>query len=63
MLGDENIEVEVKDVYGKQTIYPVGEKAHIFAKMLGTKTLTKDALGHIKELGYKIVVKTKTIEV
>ena len=46
--------VEVKSVYGVETVYPVCEKAKLFAKMLGTKTLTHDALCHIEQLGFLI---------
>ena len=43
--------------YGKEVIYPVCEKAKAFAKIAGTKTLTKQTLSSIKMLGYEIEVK------
>lgn len=46
--------IEVKNVYGNQTIYPANEKAKIFAEMLGQKTLTPRDLDGIARLGFKI---------
>lgn len=46
------IVVHIKDVYGSTLVYPVCEKAKLFAKLAGTKTLTREALGHIAALGY-----------
>lgn len=51
-----NITVEIKSVYGNTTIYPVCEKAKIFAKLVGQKTLTQANINNIKDLGYAIVV-------
>jgi hypothetical protein len=50
------IQVKIKSVYGNEMIYPVCETANIFAKMLGTKTLTSAAIKHIKQLGYTVEV-------
>jgi hypothetical protein len=47
--------VRAKCVYGKNTYYPLCEKAKLFAAIAGTKTLTPEVLGGIKELGYKLV--------
>ena len=49
-----SIQVKVKQVYGKETIYPICNKAILFAKMVGQKTLTRDNLKVIKDLGYTI---------
>lgn len=51
--------VEIKDVYGVKTIYPVCEKAQLFASIAGTKTLTERAVRDIKLLGYTVCVKIK----
>ena len=51
------IQVEIKDQYGAQTIRPVCHTAQLFAKLAGTKTLTRQALETIKALGYQIEVK------
>jgi hypothetical protein len=50
------IQIKLKDVYGTMKAYPADKYAETFAKMLGTKTLTRAALGHIAELGYDIEV-------
>lgn len=51
------ITVQIKNVYGNETIYPVCEKARLFAALAGTKTLTLVAIAQIKLLGYAITVK------
>lgn len=52
-----NIQVQVKTIYGNKTIYPICEKAKIFAAMVGQKTLTMQDVEHIKKLGYTVEVK------
>lgn len=52
-----NIQVQVKTIYGNKTIYPICEKAKIFASMVGQKTLTMQDVEHIKKLGYTVEVK------
>ena len=51
------ITVQIKQVYGRETIYPICPKALLFAKIKGQKTLTIDDISIIKQLGYKIIVK------
>jgi hypothetical protein len=51
--------IELKSVYGIQTYYPFCEKSKLFAKIAGTKTLTRHALTDIKSLGYEIHIKTE----
>ena len=48
------IQVEVKNVYGNETVYPYCEQAKLFARIAGTKTLTVETLKSIKALGYEI---------
>lgn len=55
------ITIKIKNVYGNETVYPVCDAALTFAKMLNTKTLTRDALRHIKALGYTIQIETPTL--
>ncbi len=52
------ITVRLQSVYGNELIYPVSENAKHFAALTGTKTLTSDALGIIKKLGYAVEVET-----
>jgi hypothetical protein len=53
--------VQIKTVYGNEAIYPVCDKARQFAALVGTKTLTRDAIAKIKALGYSIEVQTPTL--
>jgi hypothetical protein len=54
--------VEVKDVYGSQTIYPVDVLAKGFVKLLGQKTLTSRDIDTIKEMGFTVEVKSPEIK-
>jgi hypothetical protein len=54
------IEVEVKNVYGKDVFYPLCNQAILLARLTGNKTLTLDALNTIKGLGYEVAVQTPT---
>ena len=51
------IEIEIRDVYGIRTIYPHCQTAKLFAKLAGTRTITRHALETIKALGYTVEVK------
>ena len=55
------ITVEIKTVYGSETIYPACDKSRLFARLSGHKTLTSRALEMIKALGYQIEIKPQTI--
>ena len=55
------ITVQIKTVYGNEAIYPICDKAKQFAALVGTKTLTRDAIAKIKTLGYSIEVQTPTL--
>lgn len=47
-----SLKVRIKNVYGNETIYPVCDKARVFARMLGQSTLTRRDIASIKELGF-----------
>lgn len=51
-----SVQVQIKNVYGNETIYPVCDKAKVFASMVGQKTLTMRDINHIKQLGYTVEV-------
>lgn len=59
--NNNTITVRIQDVYGKQTVYPVCDKAKTFAALTGCKTLTNAALTHIQSLGYTIVPEQRTL--
>lgn len=58
-----NITVAVKNVYGREVIYPVCNKAKLLAELAGTKTFTQHAIQTVKALGYSIQVAAPTITI
>ena len=50
------VHVRVMDVYGKRVVYPVCDKAKVFADIADTKSLTEATLRCIRKLGYEINV-------
>ena len=56
------IKIKIKAVYGNDVIYPVCSDARLFAELAGTKTLTKQAVNVIKNLGYTVTVEAPTYE-
>lgn len=59
----QTITIEVKNIYGNEMIYPVCEQASLLARLAGTKTITRDALKLIKQLGYEIKLKSQEFEI
>lgn len=53
------IEIEVRNVYGVPTIYPVNDQAKLLAKIAGTKTLTNASLALAEQMGFSIVTVAK----
>jgi len=58
-----SITVEIRDVYGNPTVYPMDEAARLFADIAGTTTLTSATIKRIKALGYHINVTQRKIEI
>lgn len=56
------ITVEIKNVYGQDKIYPVCDKAQIFAEIAGTTTLLRRNINLIKCLGYEVIIKQPKVE-
>lgn len=50
------ITIKHKNVYGNDLIYPVCDKAKIFASIANTKTLSIRDLALIKSLGYAVLI-------
>ena len=50
-----NIIVKNREVYGNVLTYPICKKAMTFAKISGHKTLTRETLQGITELGYEVI--------
>ena len=63
MNNEQTIDVEIKNVYGNELIYPINEVGMKFACLLRKKTLTKDDLKIIKDLGFHIQVITKGLDI
>ena len=51
-----NITVKITQNYGVEAIYPVCAAALTFARIAGTKTLTRETIAKIKNLGYTVNV-------
>lgn len=49
------IEVEARNVYGKELIYPVNHEARLAAQLMGTKTLDPAKLGILQQMGIEVV--------
>jgi hypothetical protein len=60
---DLKIVVRVRNIYGNKTVYPVCDKAKIFAQIAGHSTLTSATLDGIRRLGYLIEVQQTVEEV
>lgn len=55
VVSDEyQIKVYIREVYGNTLVYPACNKAKLFAKIAGTKTLLPNALASIEALGYTV---------
>lgn len=50
----QNIQIEVRSVFGQLKIYPICGCAKLFAEIAGTKTLTARNVRQIESLGYNI---------
>ena len=48
------IEVEVKNVYGNETIYPVCPLAHKFANLLQQRTFTPTDIRKLQDCGIEV---------
>jgi hypothetical protein len=49
-----NINVQVRNVYGNDLVYPVCDDAKRFAAIAGSKTLSVHTLNLIVDLGYTV---------
>lgn len=54
------ITIRIDKNYGIETAYPVCDRAQLFARIAGTKTLTRNTLRDIDALGYEIEIQQTT---
>lgn len=57
---DNNIVVQIKQVYGNDTVYPVCDRAKLFAELLGQKSLTFTDMRIIEAMGFKVTIQQPT---
>ncbi len=60
-MTNKTLLVEIKNVYGNETIYPVCDDAHVFTQLTGKKTLSRNDIAKIKMLGYEVQVKAQSL--
>ena len=53
--------VEIKNIYGVERIYAVCNNAKLITKLKQSKTLNKEDISILRELGYTIETKQPTI--
>ena len=53
--------VNIKNVYGTETVYPANHTAELLARLAGTKTLTESTISLAKQLGYTFSVKAQAL--
>tara|TARA_R100000655_G_scaffold17196_1_gene36924 strand:- start:186 stop:359 length:174 start_codon:yes stop_codon:yes gene_type:complete len=56
-----NLIVSKKNVYGVERVYPVCDKAKLFAYISGNKTLLPNVINAVKQLGYKLTTEREKI--
>ena len=56
-----NLIVEKKNVYGVERVYPVCNKAKLFARISVNKTLLPEDIELIKKLGYNLTTESEKI--
>ena len=59
---DDNIVVQIKQVYGNDTIYPVCNRAKLFTELLGQKTLTFTDLRIIQKMGFNVTQQVQELQ-
>lgn len=48
------LELQVRSVYGTERIYPINEQARKIAALLGRKTLNKEDVARLQDIGFKV---------
>ena len=53
-MSKPTVNVFIRQVYGRATLYPANDQARLFCELLGAKTLTNAQLARIERLGFTI---------
>ena len=61
MVNNMQLIVEIKNVYGVERIYAVCNNAKLITKLKQSKTLNKEDISILRELGYQIETKQTKI--
>lgn len=48
------IKLSIKNVYGRELIYPACRVSELFCKLLNQKTLSESAVKIIEQMGYRV---------
>ena len=48
--------ITVKEKYGNELLYPLNNTAKLICTLLGTKTIAKDKVKPLEDLGYRITM-------
>jgi hypothetical protein len=56
------LRIKPKDQYGTTVFYPACRAAVLFAEIAGTKTLTRDTIQLIMQLGYTVTYVHSTLD-
>lgn len=60
-MNSKIVKVTVANNYGTEAIYPANEPAFLFARIAGTKTLTRTTIELVKKLGYEVKVEQEVV--
>ena len=55
------IEVEIKNHFGNERIYPVNPEGKMLARLIGSKTFTRETIALAKQLGFSFEVKQEEL--
>lgn len=58
---NKTIKISVKNVYGRETLYPACREARFFCNLARTRTITEDMMRLIRAQGHRIEVETPTV--
>ena len=61
MVNKMQLIVEIKNIYGVERIYAVCNNSKLITKLKQSKTLNKEDISILRELGYTIETKQPTI--